>query len=118
VGLTGRFGGVEGGGGGAGAGGLWASVTAGRSVIAVRVKMRMRWLIDRFLGRKHDQIFKIVGRMSAQVKAQDSKGACAPMRRLTFPAGTTGMLLGLHIWRTTDAARWGNLEAAGYEVLG
>jgi len=50
----------------------------------VRVKMRMRWLIDRFLGRKHDQIFKIVGRMSAQVKAQDSKGTCPPMLRSAF----------------------------------
>jgi len=71
---------VEVGGGGAGAGGLWARVTAGRSeiAIAVRAKMRIWWLIDRFLGRKHDEMSKIVGRRSVQVKAQDSKAPARP----------------------------------------
>ncbi len=40
--------------------------------------MRVRWLIDRFLGRKHDEISKIVGRMSVQVKALDSKAPARP----------------------------------------
>ena len=46
--------------------------------------MRMGWLIDRFLGRKHDEISKIVGRGSVQVKAQDSK-ALARHARIGVP---------------------------------
>ncbi len=87
--MVGRLGGVEvgGGGGGAGAGGFWASVTGARSVtaITVRARVRMGWLIDRFLGRKHAEISKIVGRVAVQVKVQDSKARCAPARRLGLP---------------------------------
>src|ERR1700730_15493525 len=68
----------EGGGEGAGAGGFCATVTGARSAIAVAstTKMRMRWLIDRFLGRKHEMP-KILGRMAVQVKAPDSNNATA-----------------------------------------
>jgi hypothetical protein len=49
-----RLGGADGGGGaGGGAGGLCATVTGPRTAVAIarKTKVRMPWLIDRFLGR-------------------------------------------------------------------
>jgi hypothetical protein len=42
--------------------------------------MRMRWVIDRFLGRKHQKA-QILGRISVQVKAPDSNSGAAWMLR-------------------------------------
>jgi len=41
--------------------------------------MRLRWFIDRCLGRKHQA--QILGRMSVQVKAPDSNNGTAWMLR-------------------------------------
>jgi hypothetical protein len=70
--------------------------------------MRMRWLIDRCLGRKH-QRSKILGPISVQVKAPD-RLPTGSRRAPDFDNGTAWMLRRIDAFWRGNAARFSGIQ--------